>query len=124
MNISRCTLPFILRRTIINRRTEKNARDMECVNPTRNGGKITTTKMAVLKRDTAFNELFISPIQELYSDQVISIEDFKDRNATLLTNRCIDTRHGLNGEKIYELYDAETEGEIVKESLQEWLCDN
>ena len=36
----------------------------------------------------------------------------------------IDTRHGDNGGKIYELFDENTEGEIVKESLQEWLCDN
>ena len=80
--------------------------------------------MAVHKHDTAFNELFISPIRGLYKDSVITVEEFKDRNAELLKNRWIDTSHGAKGEKIYELFDQETEGEIVKESLQEWLCDN
>ena len=28
------------------------------------------------------------------------------------------------GEKIYELYEPGTDGELVKESVQEWLCDN
>ena len=77
-----------------------------------------------MRRDTAFNELFISPIHGLYLDQTITIEEFKERNAELLKNKWIDTRHGSMGEKIYELFDENTEGEIVKESLQEWLCDN
>ena len=41
-----------------------------------------------------------------------------------MKNRWIDTRHGDQGEKIYELFETEMEGEIIKESLQEWLCDN
>ena len=77
-----------------------------------------------MKRDTAFNELFIGVIRGLYLDQTITIDEFKDRNAELLKNKWIDTRHGSAGEKIYELFDEGTEGEIVKESLQEWLCDN
>ena len=32
--------------------------------------------------------------------------------------------HGNKGEKIYELFDPDTDGEIVKELMQEWLCDN
>ena len=80
--------------------------------------------MAVYRRDTAFNELFIKPIRGLYLDHTISIEEFKDRNASVMKNRWIDTQHGSAGEKIYELYDPENEGELIKESLQEWLCDN
>ena len=87
-------------------------------------GKEKTIKVAVLKRDTAVNELFIKPIQGLYKDQTISVEEFKERNATLMKNRWIDTQHGSSGEKIYELYDPNQEGELIKESLQEWLCDN
>ena len=41
-----------------------------------------------------------------------------------MKNRWIDTQHGSSGEKIYELYDPDQEGELIKESLQEWLCDN
>ena len=80
--------------------------------------------MAVLKRDTAVNELFKKPIWGLYKDQTISVEEFKERNATLMKNRWIDTQHGSSGEKIYELYNPDQEGELIKESLQEWLCDN
>ena len=80
--------------------------------------------MAVLKRDTVVNELFIKPIQGLYKDQTISVEEFKERNMTLMKNRWIDTQHGSSGEKIYELYDPGKEGELIKESLQEWLGDN
>ena len=77
-----------------------------------------------MKRDTAFNELFIGVICGLYLDQIITVDEFKDRNVELLKNKWIDMRHGSSGEKIYELFDEDTEGEIVKESLQEWLCDN
>ena len=77
-----------------------------------------------MKRDTAFNELFIGVIRGLYLDQTITLDDFKERNAEFLKNKWIDIRHGSSGEKIYELFDENTEGEIVKESLQEWLCDN
>ena len=83
-----------------------------------------TIKMAVLKRDTVFNELFIKPIRGLYKDQTISVDDFKERNASLMKNRWIDMQHGSSGEKIYELYNPGQEGELIKESLQEWLCDN
>ena len=86
--------------------------------------KIQPFKMAVHKRDTAFNELFIKPIQGLYLEHTITTEEFKDRNASVMKNRWIDTQHGSAGEKIYELYDPENEGELVKESFQEWLCDN
>ena len=78
--------------------------------------------MALLK--FANNEQFITPVRGLYSENAITVEEFKDRNASLLKNRWIDTTHGIRGEKIYEMFDAETEGELVKESMQEWLCDN
>ena len=80
--------------------------------------------MAVLKHDTAFNELFIKPIRGLYMDQAISVDEFKERNATIMKNCWIDTQHGSSGEKIYEMYNPEQEGKLVKEALQEWLCDN
>ena len=80
--------------------------------------------MALRKYDTANSEQFVTPVHGLYSEHVISIEDFKDHNIELLKNRWIDTTHGKKGETIYELYDPDTDGEIVKESMQEWLCDN
>ena len=76
------------------------------------------------KHDTVINELFIKPIRGLYREHALSVDEFKEKNATLMKNRWIDTWHGDSGEQIYELYNPTQEGEIVKESLQEWLCDN
>ena len=75
-------------------------------------------------RKFANNEQFITPVCGLYPEHAITVEEFKDRNVGLIKNRWINTTHGNRGEKIYEMYDAETEGELVKESMQEWLCDN
>ena len=80
--------------------------------------------MAVLKRDTTFNELFIKPIRGLYDDQAITVEEFKDRYEDIVRNWWVDTTHGKNGLKVYGLFDPTTDSEIVKENLQEWLCDN
>ena len=77
-----------------------------------------------MKRDTGYNEIFIKPICGLYAEYAMSVEEFKDKNAGIMKNHWVDTHHGNQGEKIYELFDSEREGEIVKESLQEWLCDN
>ena len=83
-----------------------------------------TIKMVVYKHDMAFNKLFIKPIRGLYIDHALSVEEFKEKNVALMKNCWIDTQHGESGEPISELYNCEQEGEIVKESLQEWLCDN
>ena len=80
--------------------------------------------MAVLKRDTTFNELFIKPIHSLYDDHAITVEEFKDRQEDIVRSRWVDTMHGKNGLKIYGLFDPTIDSEIVKENLQEWLCDN
>ena len=72
----------------------------------------------------AFNELFIKPIRGLYIDHALSVEEFKEKNTALMKNHWIGMQHGESGEPIYELYNREQDGEIVKESLQEWLCDN
>ena len=80
--------------------------------------------MVVLKRDTTFNELFVRPICGLYADQAMTVEEFKDRHERFAKNRWVDTSHGKNGLKIYGIFDPNTDCEIIKENLQEWLCDN
>ena len=80
--------------------------------------------MALFKRDTEFNELFIKPICGLYEDQAITVTEFKERNAGILKNRWVDTSHGVNGDKIYSMFDPSTNPDIVKENLQESLCDH
>ena len=51
-------------------------------------------------------------------------KEFKERNAGLMKNRWIETVSSDKGEKIYELFDPNGDGEIIKEALQGWLCDN
>ena len=80
--------------------------------------------MAVNKYDGVHGERFIVPIRGLYPDHKISVDEFKDRNAGLMKNKWIETVSSDNGDKIYELYDPDSDGEIIKEALQEWLCDN
>ena len=80
--------------------------------------------MAALKRDMTFNELFIKPIRGLYDDQAITVEEFKDRYEDIVRSWWVDTTHGKDGLKVYCLFDPTTDSEIVKENLQEWLCDN
>ena len=41
---------------------------------------VSSRKMALRKYDTANSEQFVTPIRGLYSEHVISIEDFKERN--------------------------------------------
>ena len=83
-----------------------------------------TIKMALNKYDGVHGERFIASIRGLYPDNKISVEDFKERNAGLMKNKWIETVSSDNGEKIYELFDPNSNGEIIKEALQEWLCDN
>ena len=80
--------------------------------------------MVLMQYDTANNEPFITLTHGLYPDYVISVEEFNDRNARIMKNRSIDTIYGVKDEKIYELFNPDMDGEIVKESLQEWLCDH
>ena len=71
-----------------------------------------------------FNELFIKPIRGLYNDQAITVEEFKDQYEDIVRSWWVDTTHGKDGLKVYGLFDPTTDSEIVKENLQEWLCDN
>ena len=80
--------------------------------------------MAALKRDMTFNELSIKPIRGLYDDQAITVEEIKDQYEDIVRSRWVDTTHAKDGLKVYGLFDPTTDSEIVKENLQEWLCDN
>ena len=80
--------------------------------------------MALFKVDLQFHEAFVKPIHGLYDEYIVMVDGFKENNAELLKGRWIDTRHGSDGSKIYELFDENLSGELIKENLQEWMCDN
>ena len=52
------------------------------------------------------------------------MEGFKENNIELMKGCWIDTRHGKEGVKIYEFFDENMDGELIKEGMQEWMCDN
>ena len=78
----------------------------------------------MFKVDLKFHEAFIKPIWGLYNDHSVTVEGFKENNVELMKGRWIDTRHGKDGVKIYELFDENMDGELIKEGMQEWMCDN
>ena len=80
--------------------------------------------MALCKYDGVHGERFIVPIRGLYLENKISVDEFKERNTGLMKNRWIETVSVNKGERIYELFDPNGDGEIIKEGMQEWLCDN
>ena len=41
-----------------------------------------------------------------------------------MKNRWVDTSHGMKDDKIYGMFDPSVDSDIMKENLQEWLCDN
>ena len=88
------------------------------------GNCIKPSKMALCKYDGVHGERFIVPIRGLYLENKISVDEFKERNAGLMKNRWIETVSVDKGKRIYELFDPNGDGEIIKEGLQEWLCNN
>ena len=78
----------------------------------------------MLRYDTTFNEAFIRPICGLYAESALTVDEFKERHEEICKHRWVDMTHGSDGHKIYELFHPNNDGEIIKEGLQEWLCDN
>ena len=77
--------------------------------------------------DSAFAceiERFITPIRGLYKEYIISVDDLREKNPELFENNVVDTAPVRDGQLIYELYGDGEEGEIVKEHVQTWICDN
>ena len=77
--------------------------------------------------DSVFNyeiERFISPIRGLYKEYVISVDELHEKNPELFDEYVVDTASVQDGHLIYELYGNGEEGELMKEQVQTWICDN
>ena len=77
--------------------------------------------------DSVFNyeiEPFITPIRGLYKEYITSVEDLRAKSPELFENNVVDTASVRQGQLIYELYGNGEEGEIMKEQVQTWICDN
>ena len=71
-----------------------------------------------------FNELFIKSIRGLYSEQSITVDEFKDRHKSIMKNGWVGTSHGMKDDKIYGMFEPSVDSDIMKKNLQEWFCDN
>ena len=69
-------------------------------------------------------ERFIKPIHGLYKEYITTVEELMTKNPDILKNKVVDTASVHDGYLIYELFGDSEEGEIVKEQVQIWICDN
>ena len=69
-------------------------------------------------------ECFIKPIRGLYKEYITMVEELTTKNPEILKNKVVNTASVHDGYLIYELFGDSEEGEIVKEQVQTWICDN
>ena len=82
-----------------------------------------TIKMASNEEDREV-EKFIRPIRNLYTDYAITLNQFKEDNGVLLVNYDLEDL-GIDSEyKLYAEFSEENDGELAKELVQTWICDN
>ena len=69
-------------------------------------------------------EKFIRPIRNLYTDYATTMDQFKHDNGVLLTNYDLENLGNDKDYKLYAEFSAENDGELAKELMQTWICDN
>ena len=69
-------------------------------------------------------ERFIKPICGLYKEYITMVEELMTKNPDILKDKVVNTASVRDGYLIYELFGDSEEGEIVKEQVQTWICDN
>ena len=69
-------------------------------------------------------ERFIKPVRGLYSDYSITIDKFKEENGLLLANYELEDLGDDVGYKLYAEFSEDRDGELARESVQTWICDN
>ena len=69
-------------------------------------------------------ERFIKPIRGLYKEYVTTIDEFMDKNEEMMEDRIIISDSIRDGFLVYEMFGDGEEGELVREKVQTWICDN
>ena len=80
-------------------------------------------KMAAANEDREI-EKFIKPARCLYSDYSITINKFKEENGLLLTNYELEDLGDDVTYKLYAEFSEDRDGELARELVQTWICDN
>ena len=114
---------------IVNWHTE-GQKEYQCIvsylrnDPVEKRGKVKPiNKMASSAFDPEI-ECFITPIHGLYKEYITTVDELTTKNLEILKNKVVDTASVCDGYLIYELFGDGEEGEIVKEQVQTWICDN
>ena len=69
-------------------------------------------------------ERFIKPIRGLYKEYVTTIDEFLAKNEEMMEDRIIISDSIRDGFLVYEMFGDGEEGEIIREKVQTWICDN
>ena len=69
-------------------------------------------------------EKFVKPVCCLYSEYSISIDKFKEDNGLLLANHDLEDLGEDVSYKLYSEFSEDRDGELARESVQTWICDN
>ena len=69
-------------------------------------------------------EKFIRPIRCLYSDYAMTIDKFKDEHGVLLNNYELEDLGDDVEYKLYAEFSKDGDGELARELVQTWICDN
>ena len=67
---------------------------------------------------------FIKPTHCLYEDYAMTIEAFQRDNSLLLNNYDIEDLGADSELKLYAEFSDDGDGELARESIQTWICDN
>ena len=69
-------------------------------------------------------ERFIKPIRGLYKEYITTIDDFLAKNVEMMEVSIIISDSIRDGFLVYEMFGDGEEGEIIREKVQTWICDN
>ena len=71
-----------------------------------------------------FVDAFIKPIRCLYEEYAVTIDDFLCANSLLVNNYDIEDLGDDKNLKLYAEFSDEHDGELAREAVQTWICDN
>ena len=80
-------------------------------------------KMASINEEGVI-EKFVRPARCLYSEYSISIDKFKEENGLLLAKHDLEDLGEDASFELYGEFSEDHDGELARESVQTWICDN
>ena len=79
--------------------------------------------MALNEEDREIDQ-FIRPIRCLYNDYAMTMDKFKEEHGVLLANYELEDLGDDAGYKLYSEFSKDNDGELARELVQTWICDN